>query len=171
MGFIKLGIHLTEGIVLTCRLSEGYILVIAEKPKAANKIAEAFSGVKCRSGRVPYWVARWGSRILVIVPAAGHLFGLTTNERGFPVFSYYWAPLWVIDEDSKHTRYFFETIRRLARGAKLFVNACDYDIEGSVIGYNILRALNAEKRAFRAKFSALTRHDILRALVRQLIPM
>ena len=154
----------------SCSLPPGYVLVIAEKPKAASKIAEALAetgrAVMCRRYRVPYWIVSWRGAWYVVVPAAGHLFGLTTKEKGFPVFNYYWAPLWEIDEGAKHTRYFFETIKFLARRALRFVNACDYDIEGSVIGYIILKMLNATNRALRAKFSALTRSDIRRAFTR-----
>ncbi|ABM80764.1 DNA topoisomerase I [Hyperthermus butylicus] len=151
-----------------CSAGFGYTLVIAEKPKAARKIAEALSDkpIACKLGGIPYWIVTWMGTRYVIVPAAGHLFGLTTDKHGFPVFEYYWAPLWAVDSSSAHTRRFLEAIKKLARHAVRFVNACDYDIEGSVIGYNILRALGVEKRALRAKFSALTRQDVRRAFSR-----
>lgn len=157
-----------------CTAGHGYVLVIAEKPKAARKIAEALSNSTrpklCRLGKVPYWLVSWNGRLYVIASAAGHLFGLTTDERGFPVFSYYWAPLWRIDASASYTKRFFEVLEKLAGRATMFINACDYDIEGSVIGYMIIKSLGDAKRAYRAKFSALTRQDIQRAF-RRLEPL
>lgn len=157
----------------SCNIGYGYVLVVAEKPKAARKIAEALSNNKprvCKFGKVPYWVVSWQGRIYVVASAAGHLFGLITEERGFPVFNYYWAPLWHIDASASYTRPFFETLEALGRKASTFINACDYDIEGSVIGYMIIRHLGGVNRAYRAKFSALTRRDIQHAF-RRLSPL
>jgi DNA topoisomerase-1 len=158
---------LWERFVTSCTLPSRYILVIAEKPKAASRIADALSDGSrarlCRRYGVPFWITFWHGKPYVIASAAGHLFGLTTDESGFPVFSYYWAPLWEIDESAKHTRKFFEIIAYLAKRAYMFVNACDYDIEGSVIGYSILKAIGGLQRAKRARYSALTRTDIRRA--------
>jgi DNA topoisomerase-1 len=150
-----------------CMLPQRYVLVIAEKPKAASRIAEALSDSirprVCRYGRIPFWLVYWHGKPYVIAAAAGHLFGLTTDEKGFPVFTYYWAPLWEIDEASRHTKAFFNVIEYLSKRAYLFINACDYDIEGSVIGYTILKAIGGLERARRARYSALTRSDIRRA--------
>ncbi|KSW11930.1 DNA topoisomerase III [Pyrodictium occultum] len=155
-------------------MGRGYVLVVAEKPKAARKIAEALadgSGARlCRSGRIPFWMVYWAGRLHVIAPAAGHLYGLTTDEHGFPVFSYYWVPLWRIDRGASHTRQFLDVLGRLATSAAIFVNACDYDIEGSVIGYMVIKNVGDVGRAYRAKFSALTRQDVRRAF-RKLDPL
>jgi DNA topoisomerase-1 len=148
-----------------------YTLVIAEKPKAASRIALSLTDgsrpyiCRHRSG-VPYWVVRYNNETYIIAPAAGHLFGLHTELRSFPVFDYVWKPLWEIDEESKYTRPYYETLKDLSRRARAFINACDYDIEGSVIGYLIIKFLGDEKRAYRVKFSALTRRDIRLAFSR-----
>ena len=46
---------------------------------------------------------------------------------------------------------------KLAENAEEFIDACDYDIEGSIIGYSILRYAcgNKEKTAKRMKYSTL----------------
>ncbi len=153
---------------MSCRVASGYGLIIAEKPKAAAKIAEALGGRsarKCSFYGVPYWVLRLDGRLYVVAPAAGHLYGLYTEERGFPVFNYRWVPLDVA-EGAKHVRKFLALLSRLARGAAFYINACDYDIEGSVIGYMIIRELGDVRRAYRMKFSALTPQDIRRAFRR-----
>ena len=150
-----------------CWLPGRYVLVIAEKPKAARRIAEYIAEgsrpLRCSMNGVPFWVLRRSDGYYVVGSAAGHLYGLTTDERGFPVFSYYWAPLWEIDPGAKYTRKYMSVLGFLAKRAVLFVNACDYDIEGSVIGFLVIRFLGDPGRARRAKFSALTPSDIRRA--------
>ncbi|MET1128089.1 MAG: DNA topoisomerase I [Thermoproteota archaeon] len=147
-----------------------YTLIIAEKPKAAARIAEALSDghlTKCRSRwGVPFYVVRRGFTNYIVAPAAGHLFGLATRKRGFPVFEYEWRPLWEIDRSSRHTKEYLLTIEQLAQRASRFVNACDFDIEGSVIGYMIIKHVGGLDRALRAKFSSLTKEELLRAFTR-----
>ncbi len=139
------------------------IVVIAEKPKAAEKIAAALGrSRKYKVYGVPYWVVQNGSRI-IIAPAAGHLYGLTTNKQGFPVFEYYWDELHKFDPTAKHTKKFLAMLKKVTQGANLYVNACDYDIEGSVIGYMIIKNLGDLRKAKRMVFSALTVSEIRKA--------
>ncbi|HIP65446.1 MAG TPA: DNA topoisomerase I [Pyrodictium sp.] len=147
-----------------CFLPPSYTLIIAEKPKAAERIAEALGRPrKCSMYGVPFWVLKVGGSYYVVASAAGHLFGLTTSENGFPVFDYYWAPLWQIDLTAKHTKKFLLVLEFLCKKAKAYINACDYDIEGSVIGYLIIKSFGDLRRAYRMKFSTLTVQDIRRA--------
>ncbi len=141
----------------------GHILVIAEKPKAAEKIALAL-GVpkKYRKYNVPYWVLNNGNKI-VVASAAGHLFGLAPKSSGFPVFEYDWRPLYEVDRDSSHTKKFIALLSSLSKDAKLYVNACDYDIEGSVIGFMIIKNFGDLKRAKRMVFHALTPQELRKA--------
>ena len=153
-----------------CRVRDGYVLVVAEKPKAAARIAEALSDgstVRCRhrSG-APYWVLRFDGRLFVVGSAAGHLFGLHTSRRGFPVFEYEWRPLWEVDRGAGYVKPFYNALRDLSRGAILYVNACDYDIEGSVIGYMVIRFFGDLGRARRARFSSLTPGELRTAFAR-----
>ncbi len=146
-----------------------YVLVVAEKPKAASRIAAALSPTKplaCRAEGVVYWVVERKNGIYVVAPAAGHLFGLTTDKNGFPVFDYYWAPLHEIDDNASHLEKYFRLFKKLSPRAKWFINACDYDIEGSVIGFMIINYFGDLKRASRAVFSTLTDTDIRRAFAR-----
>jgi len=153
-----------------CGGVNGYVLVIAEKPKAARKIAEALSGGRARwckgIGKAGYWVLEFDGNRMVVASAVGHLFGLYSSLRGFPVFSYEWRPLWEIDSSASYTKPYYELLGKLARGAVLYVNACDYDIEGSVIGYMVIRWFGDLRRARRAKFSSLTAGELIRAFRR-----
>jgi len=148
-----------------CRVEGSYVLVIAEKPKAAAKIAAALGGgrrCRHRSG-APFWVVYWRGSMYVVGSAAGHLFGLDSLEDGFPVFRYTWRPLWLVERGAGYVRPFYEALRDLARGASLYVNACDFDIEGSVIGFMVIRWFGDARRARRAKFSSLTPDELRRA--------
>ena len=150
-----------------------YILVVAEKPKAAHQIAKALGGsqaTKCSYHGIPYWIVKFDGKTLVIAPSAGHLFGLTTDLDGFPVYKYYWAPLHEIENSSMHLRKFYEMLKKLSLNAYWYINACDYDIEGSVIGYLIIRSFGDTRRASRAVFSTLTKNDVQRAF-RRLQPL
>lgn len=141
-----------------------YILVIAEKPKAARKIAEALNLHQVvRVKGVSIWVGRWNGKTLVVAPAAGHLYTLDTDERGYPTFNYKWVPRYIVDPEAKHTKRLLEALALLAKNASEFVNACDYDVEGSLIGFMIIKHLGDPSRAKRVKFSSLTPQEIRKA--------
>ncbi len=139
---------------------KGVIVIIAEKPKAARKIVDAlrtsYSVRQYRYHGIPYWILQSPYSKTIVAPSAGHLFGLTTELKGYPVFSYSWKPLYVIEKNSLHTKKFIELFEKVCRNADYYINACDYDIEGSVIGYLIIKHFGDPKRSFRVKFSSLT---------------
>ena len=66
------------------------------------------------------------------------------------------------DRTAKRTRTWLATITKLAENAGLFIDACDFDVEGSIIGYTILKYAcgGAEKSAKRMKYSTLTKDEI-----------
>ncbi len=140
----------------------GKVLVIAEKPKAGNKIAYALSRNIIRKSfyNIPYYVIKKSYLTIYVASAAGHLYGLHTNIRGYPVFQYEWRPLYEIDKTAKHTYKFLKTLEKLCRETNYYVNACDYDIEGSVIGYLIIKFLGDTNRSYRVKFSSLTPEEL-----------
>jgi len=143
-----------------------FVLVIAEKPKAAQKIAEALSAnKKLKIGDVFIWVAKWNNSTYVIAPAAGHLFTLSTDDRGYPTFNFKWVPRYMVDKKAKFSRRFFEVLRMLSSYAASFINACDYDVEGSLIGFMVIKHFGDVRKAKRAKFSNLTPHEIRKAFL------
>ena len=156
-----------------CWVPQRRIVVVAEKPKAAEKIAWAIGSgrpLKCSYGGVPFWVVRVNGSWAVVAPSAGHMFGPYSDRPGYPVFEYEWRPLWEFEEESRYLRRFYEMLRRVMPGAYLYVNACDYDVEGSVIGYMIILNLGDVRRARRMKFSSLAPSE-LRAAFRRLEPL
>lgn len=141
-----------------------YVLVIAEKPKAADKIAAALNlSIKKVINGVRVWSGFFNGRRLLVAPAVGHLFSLDTEESGFPVFTYKWVPRWLVEKESRYARKYYEVLKSLARDASEYVNACDYDIEGSVIGYLIIKNFGDLSRSRRAKFSSLTQEELVSA--------
>jgi DNA topoisomerase I len=151
----------------------GYTLVICEKPDAARRVAEALSAgapETFKVGSVPaFRLEDARGRRYVVCAAAGHLYGVSDtvkNRRVYPVLDLEWFPLGAKgDGVAKLVSSRIRAIRALSGEADAFVNACDFDIEGETIGYNILRyaAGGREASALRAKFSALTKEEIVEA--------
>jgi len=145
-----------------------YTLIITEKPDAAQRIASALNekgkAKKTEDNGVPYYVAQRDKEI-VVVPALGHLYTVAEERKGrnyYPVFNFRWAPRHTVERGAKQIRTWIETISKLANEANVFVDACDYDIEGSVIGYCILKYAcgNKENISKRMKYSTLTKEEL-----------
>jgi DNA topoisomerase-1 len=150
---------------------EKFTLIITEKPDAAQRIAAALdingNLKKMEDGGVPYYVA-YRDKPIVVVPALGHLYTVAEEKHGrsyYPVFSFRWAPRYVAEKGVKHIRNWLDTISKLAKGADMYIDACDYDIEGSVIGYTILKYACGDKEnvAKRMKYSTLTKEELEKA--------
>ncbi len=146
-----------------------HILLISEKPAAARKIAYAISEeapqIKKEKG-VSYLQCKNGDKNITVVSAVGHLFSLDEKEKKgwrYPVFNPVWVPTYEAKKDAKHTKKYLDVIKKLAKGAEEFVIACDYDVEGEVIGYNVLRFACGTEKAKRMKFSTLTKPDLIKS--------
>lgn len=138
-------------------------LILAEKPAAAEKIAVALGkSIRKSAGKVSYFEIP--EKKIIVASAVGHLFGLAQKEKSwkYPIFDLEWKPTYETEKAS-FTKPYLENIRKLAAKADDFVVACDYDIEGEVIGLNIIRFLCNQKDAKRMKFSTLTTEDLREA--------
>lgn len=138
-------------------------LIIAEKPAAAAKIAAALGrAIKKSIGKATYYEINKDNKKITIVPAVGHLFTLAEKEKTwkYPVFDIEWKPTYLTSQSSAFAKSYFENIKKLSEKATDFVVATDYDIEGEVIGLNIIRFICKQKDAKRMKFSTLTVHDL-----------
>ncbi|RLG92166.1 MAG: DNA topoisomerase I, partial [Candidatus Hecatellales archaeon] len=148
---------------------DGYTVIIAEKPDAAERIASALAlnstpKRKAEFRTTYYELERDGKKILV-VPALGHLYTVTQTVGGrnyYPVFTFNWAPKYEAEKGAKRTKRIISLFKRLSKNAKELINAADYDIEGSLIGYTIIKyAFNGrENEAKRMKFSTLTKEEL-----------
>lgn len=139
-------------------------LIITEKPQAAMKIAYALAEivpVKRTIGNVSYYEVNRGNKKIIVACAVGHLFTLVQKEKGtYPVFEIEWKPSYV-KKEAQYTKKYIDVIANLTKKANSFVIACDYDIEGELIGLNVLRFICKQQDAKRMKFSTLTKEDIV----------
>ncbi len=145
-----------------------YELIITEKPNAAKKIAAALADgkpVKESLNKVPYYKVTHGKRDIVVGCAVGHLYTVAEHEKSFryPSFDLEWKPVAEVDKRASHTKAYLQTLKKLAKEADAFTVACDYDIEGEVIGLNIVKYACKQKDAGRMKFSTLTKPDLVKA--------
>ena len=142
-------------------------LIIAEKPKVAERIARAISRdfKRKRFLNVPYYYINKDGKEIFIAPAAGHLFALAEKKKSFayPVFDIEWKPLYEIDKTKKYTKRYISLLKSLAKNVDEFVIATDYDIEGELLGYNALRFACGAREARRMKFSTLVERELKNA--------
>lgn len=144
-------------------------LIITEKPSSSQKIAEALAEGKIEKKNnfgVNYYIIKRGGKEMLIAPAVGHLFILTEEKKGkgwtYPVFDVGWKPVFEIRNHGWAKKY-VSNFKKIAKGVKEIYSACDYDIEGSVIAFNIIRFILGEKDGKRMKFSTLTKPDLIEA--------
>lgn len=150
---------------------EKYTLIVTEKPDAAQRIAKALDSKdkpqKIEENGVPYFIAQRDKK-LAVVPALGHLYTVV-HERGgrnyYPVFNFKWAPRHLAERGAKRIQAWIKIFSKLSKNTDEFIAACDYDLEGSLIGYCILKYAcgNKEGVAKRMKFSTLMKSELEKA--------
>jgi DNA topoisomerase-1 len=154
-----------------------YTLIITEKPDAAKRIAAALDAAgkakkMIRMG-VPYYSAE-RDRDIIVVPALGHLYTVADEKKGkrseYPVFTFKWVPRYLAERGASRIRTWLRVISELSENADTFIDACDYDMEGSVIGYCILKHAcgGKENTAKRMKYSTLTKEELERSYAQAL---
>jgi len=146
-----------------------YELIITEKPQAAKRIAESLAegkAIKENVKQVPYYKITRGNKDIVVACAVGHLYGLDQKEGkkwDFPIFDIEWKPAYETKKGAEFSKNYLNLIKKLSKEASSFTVACDYDVEGEVIGLNVIRYACNKKDAARMKFSTLTKPDIIEA--------
>ena len=142
-------------------------LIISEKPSAALKIATALSEkspAKKALNKIPYYELKHKKEKILVVSAVGHLYNLKEkNKKGwtYPIFDIGWVPTYESSKGAEYTKGYINLIKKLSKEADKFVVATDYDIEGEVIGLNIIRFACEQKDAHRMKFSTLTKDELI----------
>ncbi|HME87405.1 MAG TPA: DNA topoisomerase I, partial [Candidatus Nanoarchaeia archaeon] len=146
-----------------------YELIITEKPNAAKKIAEALADskvIKEAVNGVPYYLVSHNKKDIVVASAVGHLYTVAEKEKGgwkYPVFDIAWKESSEEHKSAEFTKKYVTLLKKLAKDANEFTVATDYDIEGEVIGLNVVRYACKQKDAHRMKFSTLTKPDLVKA--------
>ena len=145
----------------------GYTVIISEKPNAAGRIAHALAGdevKKVNKNGAPYYRIKRNGKDIIIVPAVGHLFVLQSSNGiwNYPVFNVEWRPTYQ-NKGSSWAKKYYKNLESFAKEADELVSACDYDIEGSTIAYNIIKFIFKARDGKRMKFSTLTKPDLVKA--------
>lgn len=144
-------------------------LIITEKPSSAKKVAEALADAKLahkKSKQSSYYELKHKGKEIIVTSAVGHLYSLVEEKKegwNYPVFEIKWEETCKGSPELKYVKDYIETISTLAKKADEFTIACDYDVEGEVIGLNIVRFACRKKDANRMKFSTLTKIDLVEA--------
>lgn len=151
--------------------TEHYKLVICEKPLAAKRISEVLGSKRMTErelapGVVIFEIISDKNQRFIVCSALGHLYSLFPIERNrkkYPIFEAKWSPRHsAIVREKRRILEILKVIAKISEGASGFIHACDYDLEGELIGYNILEyACNHKyELSMRAKFSSLTDSEI-----------
>src|SRR6266705_554220 len=154
-------------------------VIVCEKPDAAARVARALDENgdprRIQSQGVPFYESHNRQETILVCSAIGHLYAVDakphTSRRYYPVWDFEWKPKHLIDKKSARLARWIQAISSLANKADRYINACDYDVEGSLIGYTILRYAchGADSKAQRMKFSTMTEKE-LKSAYRTLSP-
>ena len=150
-----------EGVTIKAPKKDS-TLIITEKPQAALKIASALGKPRKYSEEgVSYYELERNGKKIIVASAVGHLFGLTykAGQKGWPIFELEWVPSYE-RKSAAFTKRYLELLKKLCKKAKEIVIATDFDNEGEVIGWNVLRFICKQKDAKRMKFSTLTTEEL-----------
>lgn len=145
-----------------------YELIVTEKPSQAKKIAEALADSKPlvkKENAVSYYILTHEKKNIVVVSAVGHIYSLTEKEKSYkyPSYDIEWVPAYKADKNAGYTKKYIDVIKKLAKEATEFTVATDFDVEGEVIGLNMIRYACKQKDAHRMKFSTLTKPDLIKS--------
>ncbi len=146
-----------------------YELIICEKPAQAQKVAQALADKhpkKHSVDKVPYYELTHKKKKILVGCAVGHLFTLAEAEKNgwkYPTFNTAWKPIFQVSKTAGFAKKYHDVLKTITKNAKTFTVATDYDPEGSVIGYNIVRFICNKKDAKRMKFSTLTKDELIQS--------
>ncbi len=142
-------------------------LIIAEKPAASLKIATALADDKIEKKSykdVYYYEIKHKGKKIIVAAAVGHLYNLTEKVKSgwkYPVFDIEWQPSYNVTKSAAFTKKYTDALKKICKESDEYTVACDYDLEGSLIGYNVIRFICGKKDANRMKFSTLTKDELV----------
>lgn len=145
------------------KIQQDKILIITEKPQAAQKIAQSLGTPrKYTENKVSYFELKRDGKTITVASAVGHLFNLeyVKGQKGWPIFDIEWRPSYE-KKSSAFTKRYYNVLKKLSKGAGEIIVATDYDNEGEVIGWNVLRYIFRRETAKRMKYSTLTKDELI----------
>ncbi len=142
--------------------------MVGEKPNVASKLAQALGNYSTKENRgVKNYIIETDDRRIIISPAVGHIFNLDSVEDGwdYPVFDVEWRPTFETDDSADYMKKYYHNLCDQLEKADTYINACDFDLEGSVIGANVIKHITgaSDEKIERMKFSTLTKSDLQEA--------
>ena len=142
--------------------------MVGEKPNVASKLAQALGDYSMKENRgVKNYIIETDDRRIIIAPAVGHIFNLDSVEDGwdYPVFDVEWKPTFETDDSADYMKKYYNNLKDQLKKADTYINACDFDLEGSVIGANVIKQITdaPDEKIQRMKFSTLTKSDLKEA--------
>ncbi|MFB6116050.1 MAG: DNA topoisomerase I [Candidatus Nanosalina sp.] len=140
-------------------------VMVGEKPKVTSKIANALGDYSTKENRgVKNYIIETDKRRIIIAPAVGHIFNLDQVSDGwdYPVFDVEWKPTFETDDSADYMKKYYNNLKDQLEKADTYINACDFDLEGSVIGANVIKQIAdaPDEKIERMKFSTLTQGDL-----------
>ncbi len=142
-------------------------LILCEKPSAALKIADSLADGKVKAYKedgVPYYNIQIKGKETVVCCTVGHLFNLTEKNKQslkYPVFDIEWKESFKVKKKNAYAEKYFDLLKVLSKDVNEFIIATDKDLEGEVIGWNILRYIFGKENGLRMEFSTLTKDDLI----------
>ena len=96
-------------------------LIICEKPKVAQKVAEALSDspIKNSYKRVPYYeITKDNGDKITVLSAVGHLFSLKAKSKEKRLYDVEWVPLYETDKSKKYVKNYVDLIKKVFKGCR-----------------------------------------------------
>ena len=112
--------------------TDKYQLILCEKPQAAEKIASSLGNFrKLSENKVSYYQGERDNKKIIIASAVGHLFTLTSKEKGFPVFDIDWKADF---KKNPWAKKYYSLLTKLSKHANEFIIASvDYNESTPII--------------------------------------
>src|SRR3989344_135860 len=142
-------------------------LILCEKPSAALKIADSLADGKVTAYKedgVPFYNIKIKGKKVIVCCTVGHLFNLTEKKKEglkYPIFDVEWKESFKVKKKNAYAQKYFDLLKVLSKDADEFIVATDKDLEGEVIGWNILRYIFGKEDGLRMEFSTLTKDDLI----------
>lgn len=141
------------------------IIILTEKPTASLKIAQALSSkiTKKKYKKAPYYELEFNDKTITILCAVGHLYNLAEKEKNhwtYPIFDYVWKESYSVQKSAAFSKVYLDAIKKLDDKEAEVYMATDKDLEGEILGYNIIRFALKRNDAKRMEFSTMTAKDL-----------